>query len=97
MQHDKKPLSNLKSMQIVGFEQTSTKFIEIFVSSEKKPVVEAIAVAISDSFDVLCFDLYPIYILKKTAKTERCTGVMFRLALLLFICYCWRSNFITKI
>ena len=28
---EKKPLSNLKSMQIVGFEQTPTKFTEIFV------------------------------------------------------------------
>ena len=31
VQHKKKPVSNLKSMQIVGFEQTSVKFIEIFV------------------------------------------------------------------
>ena len=31
VKHKKKPASNLKSMQIVGFEQTSLKFIEIFV------------------------------------------------------------------
>ena len=31
VQHEKKPVSNLKSMEIVGFEQTSTKFIKIFV------------------------------------------------------------------
>ena len=31
LQHEKKPVSNFKSMQFVGFEQTSTKFIEIFV------------------------------------------------------------------
>ena len=31
VQDEKKPVSNLKSMQIVGFEQTPTKFIEIFV------------------------------------------------------------------
>ena len=31
VQHEKKPVSNLKSMEIVGFEQTSTKFIQIFV------------------------------------------------------------------
>ena len=31
IQHEKKPLSNLKRMQSVGFEQTSTEFIEIFV------------------------------------------------------------------
>ena len=30
-QHEKKPVSNLKCMQSVVFEQTSTKFIEIFV------------------------------------------------------------------
>ena len=30
LQHEKKPVSNLKSMPIVGFEQTSKKFIEIF-------------------------------------------------------------------
>ena len=30
-QHGQKPVSNLKSMQSLGFEQTSTKFIEIFV------------------------------------------------------------------
>ena len=28
---EKKPVSNLKSMQSVGFEQTSTNFIEIFI------------------------------------------------------------------
>ena len=31
VQHEKKPVWNLKSMQIVGFEQASRKFIEIFV------------------------------------------------------------------
>ena len=31
VQHEKTPESNLKSMQTVGFEQTSTKFIEIYV------------------------------------------------------------------
>ena len=31
VQHEKKPVTNLKIMQIVGFGQTSTKFIEIFV------------------------------------------------------------------
>ena len=31
VQDEKKPVSNLKSMQIVGFEQTPTKFIEIFI------------------------------------------------------------------
>ena len=31
LQHEKNPSSYLKSMQNVGFEQTSTKFIEISV------------------------------------------------------------------
>ena len=31
VQLEKKPVSNLKRMQILGFEQTSTKFVEIFV------------------------------------------------------------------
>ena len=34
VQHEQKPLSNLKSMQMIGFEQTSTKYIEIFVPGE---------------------------------------------------------------
>ena len=33
-QHEKKPVSNLLSMQSVGFEQTFMKFIEIFVPQE---------------------------------------------------------------
>ena len=31
LQHEKKPVSNLKSIESVGFEQTFTKFTEIFV------------------------------------------------------------------
>ena len=31
LQHEKKPVLNLKSIESVGFEQTFTKFIEIFV------------------------------------------------------------------
>ena len=34
LQHEKKPVSNLLSMQSVGFEQTFIKFIEIFVPQE---------------------------------------------------------------
>ena len=30
LKHEKKPVSNLKSIVSVGFEQTFTKFIEIF-------------------------------------------------------------------
>ena len=33
VQHEKKPGLNLKSMQILGFEQTFTKFIEIHSNS----------------------------------------------------------------
>ena len=44
-QHEKKPASNLKCMQKVGFEQTFTKFSEIFIPKEqflyrKKTIVE---------------------------------------------------------
>ena len=34
LQHEKKPVSNYKSMQSVGFEQTFAKFIENFVPQE---------------------------------------------------------------
>ena len=33
-QYEKKPVSNLLSIQSVGFEQTFVKFIEIFVPQE---------------------------------------------------------------
>ena len=55
-------------MQIVGFEQISTKFIEIYILQEflylkkKKTVVEIISMAIADSLDVICFDLYQLNI-----------------------------------
>ena len=32
LQHERKPVSNLLSMQSLGFEQTFVKFIEIFCS-----------------------------------------------------------------
>ena len=34
LQHEKKSLSNLLSVQCAGFEQTFVKFIEIFVPQE---------------------------------------------------------------
>ena len=34
LQHEKKPVSNLLSMQSVGFEQTFMKFIEILIQQE---------------------------------------------------------------
>ena len=76
-------VSNLRSLQNLGFEQTSKKFIEIFVPNNfyrKKTVVETISVAIASSFDVRCFDLYLIYIFTKPTKAERYTDVMFKLA-----------------
>ena len=67
LQHEKKPLLNISSMQSVGFEQTFIKFIEIFVPQEqfiyrKKHVVETISLAITDSSDVRCLDLHLINI-----------------------------------
>ena len=35
LQHEKKAVSNLKSIESVGFEQTFAKFIEIFVLQEQ--------------------------------------------------------------
>ena len=37
LQHEKKTLLNLLSIQSVGFEQTFIKFIEIFVLQEQSP------------------------------------------------------------
>ena len=34
LQHEKKPVSNLLSMQSVGFEKTFMKFIQIFVPQD---------------------------------------------------------------
>ena len=74
----KKSVSNLLSMQIVGFEQTFMKFIEIFVRknnffTQKKNVVEAMSVAITDSSNVQNLNLYLINIFTKSTKEERCT------------------------
>ena len=85
-QHEKKPVSNLMSMQNVSFEQTFTKFIKIFVPPEqstyrKKIVVETISVAIDDSFEVRCLNLYLINIFTKSTEAERCTGITFKLTL----------------
>ena len=42
--------------------------------------------AINDSSDVLCFDLYLINIFAKSTKTRRCTDVYVQGDNLLFIC-----------
>ena len=51
------------------------------VNVEKNSVVETVSVAISDSSNVLYFDLCLIKIFAKSAKIERCTDVMFKLTL----------------
>ena len=42
--------------------------------------MKTISMAINDSFDVLCFDLYLINIFAKSTNAERCTD-MFKLTL----------------
>ena len=68
-------------MQSVGFDQTLNKFIEIFISLHEKNVEETISVAINDSSDVRCLDLYLINIFTKSTKAERCTDIKFKLTL----------------
>ena len=43
--------------------------------------METISVAINDSSDVLCFDLYLVNIFVKSMKAERWTDVTFKLTL----------------
>ena len=86
LKHEKKPISNLKSIESVSLEQTYTKFIEIFVPQEeflyrKNTAVENILVTITDSSDVCCFHLYLINIFTKPTKAGRCTDIMFKLKL----------------
>ena len=51
------------------------------ISLQEKNVVETISVAINDSSDVLCFDLYLRNVFVKSTKAERSTDVMFKLTL----------------
>ena len=86
LQHEKKLVSNLKSIESVGFEQTFTKFIEVFVLQKysfcgKKIVVETILVVITDSSNVCCFDLYLINMFMKSTKSERYMDIMFKVTL----------------
>ena len=46
-----------------------------------KTVVDTILVTITDSSDVLCFDLYLIDIFTKSTKAERRTDIIFKLTL----------------
>ena len=55
-------------------------FPKINFFARKKTVVETILVAITDSSDWRCFDLYLINIFTKSTKSERCTD-MFKLTL----------------
>ena len=75
-------VSNLKSIKIVGFERTSTKFIYLlnnnFITG-RKPVLEIISVVINGSSDLLYFDLYLINIFAKSVKVE--TLYIFKLTL----------------
>ena len=63
LQHEKKPVSNLFSMQSVGFEQASTKFRD-FRSARIISLEETISVAITESSNVHCLNLYLINILQ---------------------------------
>ena len=47
----------------------------------KKPIVEIILVAITDTFNVHYFDLYLINIFTKSTKAERWTDIMVGLVL----------------
>ena len=51
------------------------------ISLQKKKLVETISVAITDSSNVRCLDLYLIIIFTKSAKAERCTNITFKLTL----------------
>ena len=56
--------------------------------TRKKTTAEIILVAVSDSSDVRCFELYLIKIFPKSTKLERCTDIMFKLTL-----YCLSVTF----
>ena len=73
-------------MQSVSFEQIFMKFTEIFILQDKflcreKNIVKTISVAIINSSDVQCLDLYLIIILMKSTKADRCTDITFKLTL----------------
>ena len=53
--------------------------------TRKKPTVETILVAITDSSDLYCFDLYLINIFMKSMTSERCKDIMFKLTLCLSV------------
>ena len=52
--------------------------------------METILLAINDSSDMLCFDLYLIKIFVKSTKAKRYTDVVFKLTL---YCHGWKKQF----
>ena len=79
VQHEKKPVSNLKSMQIAGFETNTLKiywdFCSVRIVKANSDTVETISVVINDSSNVICSDLYLKNIFVKRMKAERCTDI----------------------
>ena len=77
LQHEKKPKSNLKSMQSVGFQQTSTKFRRfsfcknIFFIGKKNSSGNHLSGHLTDSSDDGCSDLHVINIFTKFTKEMR--------------------------
>ena len=67
-----------KSIESVGFEETLTNFIEIFVPQEQ---FLNILVAIADGSDVCCFNLNLINIFTKSTNAGICTDITFKLTL----------------
>ena len=77
LQHEKKPKSNLKSMQSVGFQQTSAKFRRfsfcknIFFIGKKTVSGNHLSGHLTDSSDDGCSDLHVINIFTKFTKEMR--------------------------
>ena len=89
LQHEKKPLWTLKSIESVGCEQKFTYWdfrSAKLISLREKGVVGTILVATGSS-DVRCFDLYLINIFTNSMKSERYRNYVEAEALL-FTCYC---------
>ena len=72
VEHEKKPELNLKSMQIVGFQQASTKFLRFSSCKNNffigKKTCGNLLSGYNDSSNVLCFDLYLINLFAKSMK-----------------------------
>ena len=80
LQHEKKPLLTLKSIESVRFEQKFTYWdlhSAKIISLREKCVVGTILVATGSS-SVRCFGLYLINIFMNSTKSERCTEIMLK-------------------